>query len=122
GASCLASTPSGSGGPSSTARSPLVGLPCGWTGRARPGPDHAFARGRCSPSLSPPTSSRLRGGQGYGEVKVTGSSAGPRQSPLEPLYPGDIAFAAAQHQPAAVQEVRRLRGPFVALDADIVDR
>ena len=34
---------------------------------------------------------------------------------------GNIPLAPAQHQPAAVQEVRRLRRPVVALDADVVD-
>ena len=43
-------------------------------------------------------------------------------APLDPFYPGDIALAAAQHQPAAVQEIRCLRRPFVAVDANVVDR
>src|SRR5215211_6811340 len=37
------------------------------------------------------------------------------------LDPGDIPLAATQHQPAAVQEVRRLGHPFLAVDTNIVD-
>ncbi len=40
----------------------------------------------------------------------------------DPFDPGDGPLAAAQHQEAAVEEIRCLRHPFVAIDANVVDR
>ena len=41
---------------------------------------------------------------------------------LDLFDPGDGALAAAQHQPPAVQEVRGLRRPLLAVDPGVVDR
>ena len=38
------------------------------------------------------------------------------------LDAGDIPFAPAQHQPAPMEELRRLRRPFIAVDPAVVDR
>lgn len=44
-----------------------------------------------------------------------------KRSDLNLFDPRDIPLASAQHQPTAVQEVRGLWRPFVAVDANIVD-
>lgn len=46
----------------------------------------------------------------------------PRNGQLNPLDPGDVPFAAPQHQPFAVQEIRWLGRPFVAVNTNVVDR
>ena len=45
-----------------------------------------------------------------------------RHQRLSAFHPGDIPLAAPQHQPIPMEEVRRLRGPVLALDPPVVHR